>query len=36
MEKGMEKVARNMKLKGLAIADISEMTGLTEEQINQL
>ena len=40
MEKGMEKrnveIAKNMLKKGLDVALICEMTGLSEEQINQL
>ena len=40
MEKGMESAnlanARKMKAKGFAIEDISDITGLTAEQIEQL
>ena len=44
MEKGMEKgmaegvakVARNLKQKGFSVAEITDATGLTEEQIRGL
>ncbi len=36
IEKGIENVAKNMKSKGLSIHDISEMTGLSTQEIEKL
>jgi len=36
MEKGMERVAKQMKLKGKSIDEIIEFTGLTKDQIDKL
>ena len=33
---GIEKVAKAMLIKGLALSDISEFTGLSEEEITKL
>jgi len=36
IEKGIEKVAKQMKIKGKSIEEIIEFTGLTIEQIEKL
>jgi hypothetical protein len=36
LKEGFVSTARNMKAKGYPIADIIELTGLTEMEINQL
>ena len=36
MEKGKEEVARKMLSKGLAVADVAEMTGLSLAQVQEL
>ncbi len=35
-KKGVEKVARNLKKKGMSVADITETTGLSREEIKKL
>ena len=36
IEKGREDVAKTMLIKGLALSDISEFTGLAEEELSKL